>query len=169
MTRQGLATNLGGSLQLWSFQFTYNDVTDTADTKKTMDLFDILTGPPYNTSTAWKIPQGSVVLYIRVKASTAWAATPASITSVKIRVGKSGAATNFFTGDYELTTTVADGTLQETFNLPLGQLSAATPTVTITAVGANLSTMSAGVVNIDMLLVPVTTPTTTPYSSTNVL
>ena len=167
-TRQGLATNLGGNLQFWSFQFTWNDFAAyTANLAHTFNLYDILTGPPYNTSTAWTIPQGSVVLYIRVKASTAWAGT--SITSVKVRVGKSGAATNFFTGDYELTTTVADGTLQETFALPLGQLSAATPTITFTAVGGYLSAMTAGVVNIDMLLVPVTTPTTTPFSSTNVL
>lgn len=167
-TRQGLATNLGGNLQLWSFQFTWNDLVAVADTKKTLDLFDILTGPPYNTSTAWQIPQGSVVLYIRVKASTAWAG--AAITSVKAKVGKTtGTATNWFTPDFELTTAVADGTLQETFSMPLGQLSAVTPTVTFTTVGANMTALTAGVVNIDMLLVPVTTPTTTPFSSTNVL
>ena len=167
-TRQGLATNLGGNLQLWSFQFTYNDMASyTSSLSHTFDLYDILSGPPYNTTTAWTIPQGSVLLYIRVKASTAWAGT--AITSVKVRTGKSGGATNFFTGDYEITTTVADGTLQETFNLPLGQLSAVTPTITFTAVGGYLSAMTTGVVNIDVLLVPVTTPTTTPSSSTNVL
>ena len=166
-TRQGLATNLGGNLQMWSFQFTWNDLVAVANTTKLLDLFDILTGPPYNTSTAWTIPQGSVLLYARVKASTAWAGT--AITSVKVRMGKSGGATNFFTPDYELPTAVADGTLQETFNLPLGQLSAVTPTVTFTTVGANMTALTAGVVNIDILLVPVTTPTTTPYSSNNVL
>ena len=165
--RQGLATNLGGNLQLWSFQFTWNDLVGTAGLTKTQNLFDLLSGPPYNTSTAWQIPQGSVALYLRVKASVAFAGT--SITSLKARVGKSGGATNFFTNDFELTTTVADGTLQETFSLPLGQLSAVTPTVTFTAVGANMTALTAGVVNFDLLLVPVTTPTTTPFSSTNVL
>ena len=167
MTRQGLATNLGGNLQFWSFQFLYSDLTSQSGASATLDLYDILTGPPYNTSTAMTFPKGSVILYIRVKASVAFAGT--AITSLKIRMGKSGGTTNFFTPDFELTTTVADGTLQETFATPMGQLSATTPQVTFTAVGGNLSALTAGVVNIDVLLAPVTTPTTTPYSSTNVL
>ena len=167
MTRQGLAANLGGNVQVWSYQFTYNDLVATAGLTKTLDLYDTLSGPPYNTTTAQTFPQGSIVLYIRVKASTAFAG--ASVTSLKVRVGKSGGASNFFTNDYELTTAVADGNLQETFNTPMGQLSAVTPQVTFTAVGANMTALTAGVVNIDVCLVPITTPTSTPFSSTNVL
>jgi hypothetical protein len=51
MTRQGLASNLGPGVQFWSFQFTYNDlVAITGAGVQTIDLFDILSGPPYNTS-----------------------------------------------------------------------------------------------------------------------
>lgn len=166
ITRQGLATNLGGMLQFWSFQATYADVTDTAATTKTMDLYDILTGPPYNTSSPWQLTRGSVVLYLRVKASVAFAGT--AITSLKVSLGKSG-STSLFLPPFELTTAVADGNLIEVFNLPMGQLSGFTPILTWTSVGGNLSAMTAGTVNFDLLIVPVTTPNVTPTSSSNVL
>ena len=167
MTRQGLATGLGSLVQFWSFQFTYNDLT-TAGTSQTLDLYDILSGPPYNTTTALSLHTGSAILYIRVKHSVAFSGT--GITAMKVRVGKSGGATNFFTTDFDVYQAVADGTLQETSLVPMGQLSGVTPTVTFTSVGGNVKAATAGVVNIDILWAEVTTTNTTPgQSSTAVL
>jgi hypothetical protein len=167
MTRQGLATGLGSLVQFWSFQFTYADLT-TAGLTQTLNLYNILSGPPYNTSIALALKQGSVVLYIRVKHSVAFSGT--GITAMKLRVGKSGGVTNFFTPDFDVFQAVADGTLQETALVPMGQLSGVTPTVTFTSVGGNVNAATAGVVNIDVLLAEVTTTLTTPgQTSTAVL
>jgi hypothetical protein len=121
MTRQGLATGLGSLVQFWSYQFTYADLT-TAGLTQTLNLYNILSGPPYNTSIALALKQGSVILYIRVKHSVAFSGT--GITAMKLRVGKSGGATNFFTPDFDVFQAVADGTLQETALVPMGRLAA---------------------------------------------
>jgi hypothetical protein len=167
MTRQGLATGLGSLVQFWSYQFTYADLT-TAGLTQTLNLYNILSGPPYNTSIALALKQGSVILYIRVKHSVAFSGT--GITAMKLRVGKSGGATNFFTPDFDVFQAVADGTLQETALVPMGQLSGVTPTVTFTSVGGNVNAATAGVVNIDVLIAEVTTTLITPgQTSTAVL
>ncbi len=151
-----------------SYQFTFNDLAAIVGSGvKTVNLYNLLSGPPYNTSVAEAWARGSIVLYIRVKHSVVFAG--GSLTGLLMRVGKSGGATNFFTPDYNLFAAVADGTLQETFDTPMGQLSAVTPTVTFTPTGDSLSVATAGVVNIDVLMALVTTPNITPTSSTNVL
>ena len=65
MTQQGLAGNLGGTIQFWSFQFTYSDLAGNAAASgvaATLNLYNQLSGPPYNTSIAMTIPQGSFLI-----------------------------------------------------------------------------------------------------------
>jgi hypothetical protein len=159
MTQQGLAGNLGGSIQFWSFQFNYLDLqgtTTASGVAYTFNLYNQLSGPPYNTSVAMTIPQGSFILYTRVKHSTPF--TGGSLTGMTVSVGKLGAANNFFTQAFNVFQAVADGTLQETFAQPNGQLSTYTPTVTFTPTGDTLAHCTAGVLNIDVAIFPVTTP-----------
>lgn len=168
MTKQGLATGLGSMIVFNSYQFTFNDLAATSGSGvKTLNLFNKLSGPPYNTSIAEDWARGSIALYIRVKHSVVFAG--GSLTGLLMRVGKSGGATNFFTADFNLFTAVADGNLQETVDIAMGQLSAITPTITFTPTGDSLSAATAGVVNIDVLMALVSTPNITPTSSTNVL
>ena len=159
MTQQGLATNLGGAIQFWSFQFTYNDLTSQTSASgvaATLNLYNALSGPPYNTSVAFTLGQGSFILYTRVKHSTPF--TGGSLTGMTVSVGKSSGAANFFTQAFNVFQSVADGTLQETFAQPMGQLTSVTPTVTFTPTGDKLANCTAGVLNIDMAVAVVTTP-----------
>jgi len=103
----------------------------------TFNLYNQLYGPPYNQSVAMTIPQGSFILYTRVKASTPF--TGGSLSAMTVSLGKSGSANNFFTQAYNVFQAVADGTLQETFAQPNGQLSSYTPTVTFTPTGDTLA------------------------------
>jgi hypothetical protein len=171
MTRQGLATGLGSLVQFWSFQFTFNDfalLTGASGAAATLNLFNILSGPPYNTSTAWALHVGSIVLYVRVKHSVAFSG--GGLTGLVVSVGKSGGSNSFFSPNFNIFQAVADGTLQETFATAMGQLSSVTPTVTFTPTGAALQSITAGVVNIDVLVADVTTTNTTPgQTSTQVL
>jgi len=159
MTQQGLAGNLGGAIQFWSFQFTYLDLQSTATASGvayTFNLYNQLSGPPYNTSIALTIPQGSFLLYTRVKHSTPF--TGGSLTGMTVSMGKLGFANNFFTQAFNVFQAVADGTLQETFAQPNGGLAAYTPTVTFTPTADTLAHCTAGVVNIDVALFLMTTP-----------
>lgn len=159
MTQQGLAGNLGGTIQFWSIQFTYVDLQGTSTASgvaNTFNLYNQLYGPPYNQSVAMTIPQGSFILYTRVKASTPFAG--GSLSAMTVSLGKSGSANNFFTQAYDVFQAVADGTLQETFAQPNGQLSSYTPTVTFTPTGDTLAHCTAGVLNIDIALFLTTTP-----------
>ncbi len=168
MTKQGLATGLGSMIVFNSYQFTFNDLAAIVGSGvKTVNLFNALSGPPYNTSIAEQWARGSIALYIRVKHSVVFAG--GSLTGLLMRVGKSGGATNFFVPDFNLFSTVADGTLVEVTSLTMGQLSAVTPTVTFTPTGDSCSAATAGVVNIDVLMALVSTPNITPTSSSNVL
>jgi len=168
MTRQGLATGLGSLVNFWSYQFTFNDFANLAGgsgVAATLNLFNLLSGPPYNTSIALVYKQGSVILYIRVKHSVAFSG--GGLTGLTVSVGKTGGATNFFTPAFNIFQAVADGTLQETYSPAMGQLSAVTPTVTFTPTGAALQAITAGVVNIDVLLAEVTTTLITSGQSSN--
>lgn len=156
MTRQGLATNLGGGVCLDSFQFTFTDLQGTSGAgAKTFNLYNILSGPPYYTSIATTFPQGSMIMEMRVKHSVAFSG--GSLTGMTVSVGKTGGAVNFFTPAFNVFQAVADGTLQETFAIPMGQLSPVTPTVTFTPTGDTCANCTAGVVNIDVLWCKVTT------------
>ena len=168
MTQQGLATNLGGAIQFWSFQFTYSDLAGNAAASgvaATLNLYNTLSGPPYNTTTAMTFPQGSFIIYTRVKHSTPF--TGGSISAMTVSVGKSGGAVNFFTQAFNVFQSVADGTLQETFAQPMGQLSATTPTVTFTPTGDKVANCTAGVLNIDIAVAMVTTPAQ--YTANNIV
>jgi hypothetical protein len=101
-------------------------------------------------------PQGSFLLYMRVKHSTSF--TGGSLTGMTVSVGKSGGTTNFFTQPFNVFQAVADTTIQETFAQPMGQLSAVTPQVTFTPTGDTLAHCTAGVLNIDVAMFRVTTP-----------
>jgi hypothetical protein len=74
-----------------------------------------------------------------------------------VSLGSSGGSATQFTSAYDVYQAVADGTLQETATPAMGKLSAVTPTVTFTPTGANCSVCTAGVVNIDVFLCPITT------------
>lgn len=157
-TLQGLAGNLGGDLACISVQFTYLDLQQltSGSGAKTLNLFNILTGPPYNTSKPLTFPQGSMPVFVRVKHSVAFAG--GSLSGMTVSVGKTtGAATTQYTTAFNIFQAVADTTLQETANPTNGQLSAVTPTVTFTPTGDNCSAATAGVVNIDFLYYNMTT------------
>jgi len=155
MTRSNLATQFGQVAQFASFQFTNADLTAAATTQ----TITLLANPASSGSPNFTLPQGSFILYTRVKHSVAFSG--GGLTSMKIRVGKTGGATNFFAPDFDVFQAVADGTLGEFVNTQgMGQLSAVTVTVTFTSdAGHNVSVATAGTVNVDIFYVPVSTPT----------
>lgn len=170
MTRTNLATQFGQVLQFASFQFGFADLT-TAGLTQTITLQAQPTGNQGSipsTPPSFTLNQGSFIVYIRIKHSVAFSG--GTISAMTVAVGKTGGATNFFAPAFNIFQAVADGTLQETPTPPMGQLSACTLTATFTAVGGNVNTATAGVVNIDIAYVPVSTPTfTAAYGSGQVL
>src|SRR5262252_1185393 len=93
--------------------------------------------------------QGSVVLYVRIKHSTAFSG--GGLTALTVSVGKSGGSATFFAPAFNIFQAVADGTLQENVATNgMGQLSAVTIQANFTATGANLSAITAGTVQIDI-------------------
>jgi len=143
MTTSNLQMQFGQVMAFRSYQLTNADCTAAATTQTiTLDTFN----------------QGSVILYARIKHSVAFAGT--AITAVTLSLGKSGGSTTFFLSAFNVFQTPADGTLEEAvITTGMGQLSACKLTATFTSVGGNLSAMTAGTVNIDVLVVPVSTPT----------
>lgn len=170
MTRTNLVPQFGQVVQFMSYQFGSADLTAAATTQ----TITLLANPASNVSGITggspnlTLNQGSLILYIRIKHSVAFAGT--SWTACTVSVGKSGGATNYFAPAFNIFQAVADGTLQETVMPPMGQLSACTLTVTFTSTGGNLNVCTAGTVNIDILALPVSTPTfTAAYFSGQVL
>ena len=139
-----------------SYQYTFTDLNGT-------------TGTGVQTFTMDTLPQGSVILYVRVKHSVAFACSGTS--TITPSVGKSAALTYFSTG-LDVCQAVADTTLAETYATAMSKLSAMTLLLTFTpgTIGATLASATAGVVNIDILYAPALTPTfTSLYSSGAVL
>ena len=140
-----------------SYQYNFVDLQGTS-------------GAGAKTFTIDTLPQGSVLLYIRVKHSVAFVGT--SLTGLTLTVGKvGGTVTTFVSTPFEMcSAAVADGTLSETWTPAMGQLSAVSPTITFTPTGAYCSVCTAGIVNIDVLYAPALTPTFSGlYSSGTVL
>ena len=133
--------------KLHSFQISYADLAATS-------------GAGAKTWTLATFPVGSIINYIRTKHSVAFAGP--AITAVNLSVGKSGGPAAFFAPAFDILQAAYDGALQETFAPAMGQLSAVTLTATVTPTGANCSVMTAGVVNIDVLVDEVQTPATMP-------
>ena len=155
MVKQGLATNLGSYVKGKSYQISFSDLQGTSGSGAKSFTLDTL-------------GQGSLVLYVRVKHLTSFAG--GNLTAMKVRVGKSGGTTNFFTNDFDVFQAPADGTLLEVSDPPAGQLSAMTLTATFTPTGDNCSAATAGLVAIDIFSLNITTPTAVSlYGSTQVL
>jgi|SRR5579872_3811890 len=165
MQKIGLSYNLGGALRGVSYQFNAADLqlcsgsgAQTFGSAGTptgfvgMDLF----------------PQGSFILRMQIYPSAAFAGP--SLTDMKVRVGKAGAATNFFANDFDVFQTPSTNTLVEIPLPPIGQIGPFMPTVTFTPTGSVCQSCSGGQVNIDMQLFDCTTPTFTGlYMSQSVL
>lgn len=151
MVKARYSTQLGGGNALISYQI----IAGTA----AADLTNTSSGTA-QTIALDTYPQGSVIVYIRVKHSVAFAG--GSLTAMKVRVGKSTgvATTDFFVADFDIFQAVADGTLKETWATSMGQLSACAVTATFTPTGDSVSAATAGQVAIDVIVFPVTTPTT---------
>lgn len=140
MTIQGL----NAAHNIVSYIVDYNDLAATS-------------GAGAKTITLEALPAGTIIRSIRVKHSAAFAGT--NLTSLLVRVGKSGGATNFFTPDFEVCSVApATGTLQESFALPMGELGPVTLQVTFTPTGAQCSACTAGQVAIDVDMARILTP-----------
>jgi hypothetical protein len=114
-----------------------------------------------STITLDALGQGSVILYMRVKHSTAFRGT--AISALTINVTNSATTQNKFTTNFDIYQAVADGNLQEVWCPPMGGLAAQTLYAYFNPTGAALSVMTAGVLNIDILMARVSTPTYTGF------
>ena len=140
MTITGLALGFGGSLECNRYSIPYTDPTAAALTK-TWPLFTL--------------KKGSIILGVRIKHSTKFAGT--AVTAVTVSVGSSGLGTTGLANAFDVFQAVAAGAreLSQTFkDTDADEVINAY----FTSVGGNLSALTAGSVEIDVLVANVTTP-----------
>lgn len=138
MVRNDIATGFGGAIQLTKFTLDQTDLTAAATTQNINLLENPIPGGPVSITpnVNFQIPQGGVILGVRIKHEVAFTAT--SLTAMTVSVGKSGNNT-FFASAFDVFQAVADTTIQESSMFKSGQLTAVPVTVTFTSTGANLN------------------------------
>ena len=167
MQRQDIAASLGPSIAYLKYTITYNDLAaQTAATTPT--TFYLATDPGGNPflvpatsapplASNLVIPQAGYVNYCKIHHTVAFSG--GSTTACTVAVGKLGGSASYIAPAFNVFQTVADTTLQETFAVPSGQLSAWGVTVTFTGDGThNLTAYTAGSVDIYISYVNVSTP-----------
>jgi hypothetical protein len=135
-----IASNSGSYLVTRRFTVNYSEITAAA-LVKAWSLFTL--------------PAGGKILGVEIKHSTAFSGGAVSAATVSVgvatEVARYAAAFNIFQA-------VADTTLQETTEFKSGQRTAASVIAYFTTVGANISALTAGVVEITVTFLNVSTP-----------
>lgn len=135
--------NLSGQPELKYFRITYEDLNATAGTSKTLTLFTL--------------QKGGLIIWCKAKTSTAFGG--GAISDMSCVIGVSG-ATNCIMTDLDIDAAVADTTCSS--GVPatpasLGQ-SAKDIICTIGSTGANLTALTAGVLEVWILVYNTPTP-----------
>jgi len=178
MIRQVLPIQFGSGPSWYRWLVNYNDfdLTQANTTIQTLNLVGISPASPYNQTNNYQYPQGSLILYFRVKALTAFVATslthawvdvgypatvlnsagsvitpPGSVATAAPHAinGGSGAGTGGIT--YDALTAVADNVFAAgaAANLCPGD-AAFGITISVTLVGANWTAVTAGQIALDL-------------------
>ena len=155
MVRTELALSMGGNLSFTTWTIGYNDLASFAALTAAVTLLENPEGG--NTTTAFNIPARGVILGIVVQPQTAFAGP--AITSVTVSMGWTGGGAATLTPAFNIFQAVAANTYQAT-NLfaPPGQTTANSLVANFTAIGANLSVLTAGSVDITICYTNVTGP-----------
>ena len=120
----------------------------------TIGFADTITVSTTHTQTLFTLGARDKILGVEIKASTAFSG--GSLTSVTVSVGVSGSVTTFASA-FDIFQTVGDTVLQETDQFKSG--SRAALSVIATFVGShNMSTATAGAVEIGLLIADTSTP-----------
>ncbi len=143
MNTTGLGYNLGGTVSVKRFTIGSADCTAAATTQ-TIALFTL--------------PVESVVIGVRIKGRTAFAGT--AISAVTVSVGSASLGATGLAGAFDIFQAVVAGTFQMSSVFKQGPDAAEALNAYMTAVGGNLSAMTAGKVTIDIFYFNQTTPVT---------
>lgn len=159
MQLSNLASGLGGYLTLRRFTVTFADLQAIPTGSGAQSI--ILTAFPGSIQPVVSpiagpgiIPPAGVLLGVRVKASTAFSG--GALSAMTVSVGKSGSNT-FFTSAFDIFAAVSDTNLQETALFKHGQASALQVQVTFTPTSDVVQNATAGSVDVDLLMLNVTT------------
>jgi hypothetical protein len=152
MVRQEIPLRYGYSVTMTRFTLTYSDLTALAagTTPQTINLADA-------SANAFQVAQGGLVLGVRAKLDTAFAAP--SLATLTMTIGKNGdlgSQSTFFTSTaFSLMGPVGDNvSILEALCFKAGQDAAFGMNVTFTGDGTyNLNTVTAGQVHIDVYLI----------------
>lgn len=167
MQRQDLAASLGPNIAFLKYTITYNDLAALA-AATTPTTFYLATDPGGNpfqapsttappSASNFVIPQAGYINYVKIHPTISF--TGGSTTACTVSVGKLGGSATFVAPAFNVFQAVADTTLQETFAVASGQLSAWGITVTFTGDGVrNLTAYTAGSVDIYISYTAVSTP-----------
>ena len=140
MQKTTLALKFGGGLTLKRFTITHSDLTASASTQSI---------------TLFTLGAGSKILGVNIKHSTAFSG--GSLTSMTVSVGSSAAGNDGFATAFDIFQTVGATVLQETAEFK--SATSVSQSVTATFTGShNVDTATAGSVDIDVLVMDVTTP-----------
>jgi hypothetical protein len=131
---------MGSGAQFRRFTVTHADLTASATTQNV---------------TLFTLPKGSVVCGVRIKHSTAFAG--GTLSAMTVSVGTSG-DTTAYAGAFDVFQTVADTTFQVTDQFNAASYAAHSIVAAFTATGDNVVNATAGVVDIDIYYLNVTTP-----------
>jgi hypothetical protein len=160
MYRTDIGLSLSGYLSYCKFTIGIADLPYAATSQTIALPWNTLASNPIN----FAIPQGGVMLGVRVHATTAFAGP--SVTAMTVSVGVNGGSNTFFTNAFDIFQAVSNTTLQETSMFKSGLQANPGGTanvnqqvsVTFTATGANLALLTAGSVDIYFCFLNVSTP-----------
>lgn len=152
MQRTDLALALGGNLTYVKYTIPYTDLTATAGLVQTTTL---LANPGSGGTATFQIPQGGVAMGVKVHPTVAFAGP--SISAATISVGVTGSVTGL-TSAYDVFQAVTATVVQETAMFKSTSISAIAVTYTFTVVGANLTVLTAGSVDVYICYLNVSTP-----------
>ena len=141
MVTTDVALQLGQGLSLRRYTIPYGDLT----TEATSEAETLFTLNPY-----------SAILGVRIHATTAFAGT--SVTAMTVSVGSSVVGATGFASAYDIFQTVGDTVIQESSQFQAGTIAASTVQATFTSTGENMDVLTAGSVDIEVLVMDVTTP-----------
>lgn len=136
MQRTDIGTGLGIGQQMVKYTISYTDV----QASNSVQTIYFPTDPGGNaiqvpTSTAppnaanFQIPQAGWIYYVKVHQTSAWVGSGSTLT---MSLGKLGSSNTWITPAVAIQANVADTTVQETFSVPSGQISAWGVTATFT-------------------------------------
>lgn len=151
MQRTDIVLGLGSGLSYLKYTVPFSDLNSTAALAVTNNF---LANP--SAGSLLQIPQGGKMLGLMVHATQPFAGT--AITAASIAIGGVGLANNFFSNPFDVFQPVANNTLLEVSMFKSGSIAPVTINYTFTVIGANLTALTAGSVDVYILIVNVSTP-----------